>query len=88
MYSHIEVNNGNIKASTSVCRDRGGRTKGLRNAYFATGIISGRLLSIADCWGSAEAETIFNANLGIDGGRQSKEEYGSGEGLGEHLDKQ
>ena len=88
MYSHNEIDNGNIKASTSIYLNRGGRVEGLRNVYFATGIISGRLLSIADCWGPVEAETVFNANLGIDGGRQSKEEYGSGEGLGEHLDKQ
>jgi hypothetical protein len=67
--------------------NRGGRIEVLRNGYIATGFIGGRTPSIADSWRSIDAESRGNDSLGIGGGGQNKEEYGSSERLGEHLDK-
>jgi hypothetical protein len=59
----------------------------LRNVYSATGSAFGRLLNVAGSW-VADAEGRSDDTVGSDGGCQSEEEYGSGEGLGEHLDNE
>ena len=60
----------------------------LRDGYIATGFAVGRLLNVAGSWGALDTERRGNDGIGIDGGRQSKEEYGSDEGLGDHFEKQ
>ena len=88
MYSHIKAVDGSQKGSICICRNRGGGIEGLSDVYVATGMVGGRTLNVAEYWGSFDTESRSNDSLGIDGGRQNEEEYGSGEGLGEHLDKQ
>jgi hypothetical protein len=44
------------------------------------------MLNVARSWATADAKGRSDDTVGIDGGCQSEEEYGSGEGLGEHLD--
>ena len=56
----------------------------LRNGHIATGSAVGRMLNVAGSW-VADAEGRSDGTLGSDGGCQSEEEQGSGEGLGEHL---
>jgi hypothetical protein len=60
----------------------------LRNGYIATGFGVGRLLNVAGSWGALDTERRGNDSIGIDRGCQSKEEYGSNEGLGNHFEKQ
>jgi hypothetical protein len=60
----------------------------LRNGYIATGFSVGRLFNIAGSWGALDTESRGKNSIAIDGRCQSKEEYGSDEGLGEHFKKQ
>jgi hypothetical protein len=60
----------------------------LRNGDTATGSAVGRMLNVAGSWGAADAEGRSDDTLGSDGGCQSEEEYGSGEGFGEHLNNE
>ena len=46
------------------------------------------MLNVASSWIAADTEGRSDNTVGIDGGCQSEEEYGSGEGLGEHLDNE
>ena len=81
MYSRGKVCTGNLELS--VCWHNGaGIIEVLRNGDIATGSTCGRFLNIAGSWAAGDAEARGEANLGIDGGCQSEEEYGSGEGLG------
>jgi hypothetical protein len=59
------------------------------DTYSAT-TVGGKVLDVAGFWGlgSWNAETRSNESIGIDGGRQNKEDYGRGEELGKHLDHQ
>jgi len=43
------------------------------------------LLDVAGSWAAADAEGRSDGTLGTDKGCQSEKEYGSGEGLGQHL---
>jgi hypothetical protein len=85
MYSRIEVCDGRLEQSVFVCRNSGGRIDVLTNGNTATGSALGRMLNVAGSWSAGDAEGRRDGTLGSDGGRQSEEEYGSGEGLGEHL---
>ena len=58
----------------------------MRDGYIATGFSVRRLLNVAGSWGALDTERRGNDSIGIDGGRQTKEEYASDEGLGEHFD--
>ena len=87
MYSRLEVFDGRRKLSVCVCRNRGGSIEVLTNVYIATGSCFGRMLNVAGSW-VAGAEGRSDDTLGSDGGCQSEEEYGSGEGLGEHLNNE
>ena len=51
----------------------------LSNGYIATGGGVGRMLNVAGCWAAGEAEAGSDDAVGIDGGCQSEEEYGSDE---------
>jgi hypothetical protein len=88
MYSRIEALDGNLKLSARLCLNRGGRIDVLRNGHTATGAGVGRMLNVAGFWGAGDAEGRSDDTLGSDGGCQSEEEYGSGEGLGEHLNNE
>ena len=79
---------GNGEVSICVCLSTGGILDVFRNGYTATGLSGGRALNVALSWGSGNTQSRTKDNVGIDGGRQDKEEYGSGEGLGKHLDRQ
>jgi hypothetical protein len=46
------------------------------------------MLNVAGFWGAGDAEGRSDDTLGSDRGCQSEEEYGSGEGLGEHIDNE
>ena len=46
----------------------------MSDVYIATGLGGGRALNIVSCEVSFDAESRSNASMGIDGGRQSKEE--------------
>jgi hypothetical protein len=87
MYSRIKVGDGNRKGSICSCLDRGGSIDIPRDADIAT-TGGGRVLDVAGFGflGSWDAKTRRNEGIGIDGGRQNKEDYGSGEELGKHLD--
>jgi hypothetical protein len=87
MYSRSEVGEGNRKASICICLNTAGGVDVLKNACIATEVSGSRMLNVSRFWGNRTAENRFKDNLGIDGGRQSKEEYRSGEGLGKHLEK-
>ena len=87
MNSRSEVREGTRKASARICLDTAGRVDVFRNACIATGRSGGRMLNVSCHRGRWTAENRFEGNLGIDGGRQCKEEYGSGEGLGKHFEE-
>ena len=86
MYSRSEVCDRRCELSVSVCLNSGRCIDVLSNGYSATGSGVGRMLNVARSWATADAEGRSKDAVGIDGGCQSEEEYGSGEGLGEHLD--
>jgi hypothetical protein len=88
MYSRNEVTDVGRKVSTCICRNRSGTIEVLSDVYIATGLAAGRVLNVALFWDTFNAESRINGSLGIDGRRQNKEEYGSGEEFGEHLNKQ
>jgi hypothetical protein len=73
MYSRCGVRDDRV--IVSLCwRKRGGRTEVLSDIYRATRSGLRRLLNVI-----GGAERRCNRTLGIDGGRQSKEKYGSNE---------
>jgi len=88
MYSRSEVCDGRVEQPVSVCLNSAGRIDVLINGNTATGSAVGRMLNVAGSWSAADAESRSDDTLGSDGGRQSEEKYGSGEGLGEHLNKE
>jgi hypothetical protein len=88
MYSRSEACDGRLKLSVSVCHNGLGRIEILRNGYSATGIGFGRMLNVTRYWVDAAAEGRRDDSVGIDEGCQSEEEYGSGEGLGEHFNNE
>ena len=88
VYSRSKVCDGNLKLSVCICLNSVGRIEVLSNGYTATGSGVGRMLNVAGSWAAADAEGRSDDTVGSDGGCQSKEEYGSGEGLGEHLDNE
>ena len=85
MYSLSEVCDGRVELFVCVCLNSLGRIDVLSNVNTATGSALGRMLNVAGSWSAGDAEGRRDGTLGSDGGRQSEEEYGSGEGLGEHL---
>lgn len=87
MYARIKVEDGNGEFSIGICSNTGGTVDVLRDVYCATGCsIGGRILNVGCYWGFWKAETRSNDTTGIDDGRQSKEEYGSGRVFRKHLD--
>ena len=88
MYSRSEVCDQRHKPSVFVCLDSVGRIEVLSNGYSATGSGVGRMLNVARSWATADAEGRSDDTVGIDEGCQSEEEYGSGEGLGEHFNNE
>ena len=88
MYSRSEVCDRRREMSISVCLNSAGCIDVLGNGYIATGSGLGRLLNVARCWVAADAEGRRDETVGIDEGCQSEEDYGSGEGLGEHLNNE
>ena len=88
MYSRIEVCDARRKLTASVCLDSLGRIDVLGDGYTATGRGIGRFQNVVGSWAAADAEGRTDDTAGIDGGRQSKEEDGSGKGLGEHLNNE
>ena len=87
MYSRSKVGDGSQKGSIWICLNRSGTIEAIRDVYIATGVGGGRVLNVIDFWGSWDVESRMNDSTGTGGGRQSKEDYGSGEELGEHLEK-
>lgn len=84
----MEIYHGNLKLIVCICLNCVGSIDVLRNGLIATGSATGRLLNVAGSWGAADAQGRRNDTailVGIDGGRQSEEDYGSGERLEEHL---
>ena len=79
MYSRCEANDGGRKLSILICLNRSGRFEVLSDIYTATGSGIRWILNVLASWGSGDAESIFHANLCIDGGRDSKEKYKSNE---------
>jgi hypothetical protein len=88
MYSRSEAREGKLKVSACICLNTAGRVDVLRNAWSATALSGGGTLNVTCCWGSMNAHSRCKEKVGIDGGRQSKEEYGSDEGFGKHLEKE
>ena len=88
MYSRSEVCDRRRELPVSVCRNSGRCIDVLSNGYSATGSGVGRMLNVARSWTTADAEGRSKDAVGIGGGCQSEEEYGSGEGLREHLDNE
>jgi len=82
-----EVREVKREASACIRRDTAGSVDVLRNVCTAAGRFGSRMLNVRGSWGCWTAEHRLNGNLGIDGGRQSNEEYGGGEGLGKHFEK-
>jgi hypothetical protein len=81
MYSRIEVGDRWRKGPICSCLNRSGSIEVLKDIYIAAGFGGGRSLNVAPCSVSLNAEGRSNESMGIDGGRQSKEEYGSNERL-------
>jgi hypothetical protein len=79
IYSRREACNGNLKLPVCICLNRVGTIEVLSNGYIATGGGVGRMLNVAGCWAAGEAEAGSDDAVGIDGGCQSEEEYGSDE---------
>jgi hypothetical protein len=88
MNSRSKVREGSRKASICICLNTAGRVDVLRNAWSATALSGGGTLNVTCCWGSMNAHSRCKEKVGIDGGRQSKEEDGSDEGFGKHLEKE
>jgi hypothetical protein len=91
IYSLNEAYDVRRKFSITVCRKSGGRIEVWTNGHIATRSGLGRTLNVVGPWvaEAAQGRRDDNAALGgIDGGRQSEEEYGSGERLGEHLNNE
>jgi hypothetical protein len=81
MYSPIEVSDRCRKDSICRCLSSSKTIEALSDIYIATGLGGGRLLNVVSCSGSCNAESRLNESMGINGGPQSKEEYGSNEQL-------
>ena len=93
MYSRAKTEEGELKISIRIWLNTGGSVDGLSNVYTAaTGVSGSRFLNVGCSWVCWNADTRNNDDkgrgTGIDEGRQSKEEYGSGKGLGMHLKNQ
>lgn len=91
IYSRVEVFDLNLKRSVCSSLNRGGTSEVTSNGNIATGSVLGRMLNVVGSWvGIAQGRHHDNAFPvpGIDGGRQSEEECGSGNGFEEHLNNE
>ena len=91
MYSRAKTEEGELKISICIWLNTSGSVDGLSNVYTAaTGVSGSRFLNVGCSWVCWNVETRSNDDkgIGIDKGRQSKEEYGSSKGLGMHLKNQ
>jgi hypothetical protein len=81
----------NRKLPVGICLCCGGSIDVLRNGRAATGSAAGRFLNVTASWGAGDPHGRSDdtaRGVGIDGRCQSEEEYGSGEGLEEHLNNE
>jgi hypothetical protein len=87
VYSRSKVGDGSQKGSIWICLNKSGTIEAIGYVYISTGIGAGRVLNVIEFWVSWDVESRMNDSTGTDGRRQGKEDYGSGEELGEHLEK-